>query len=80
MHNTLGDALVVEVGDFLPGVKILQQCRPALAGGQRIVSVVDANALLSRQVARRPINSVTVKLLLLYIGLISVVRNLLLSR
>ena len=54
VHHALRDALVVEVGDLLADVKVLQQRRSALADGQRVVGVVDAHTLLSRQVSSVP--------------------------
>jgi hypothetical protein len=39
MHHPLRDALVVEMGDLLPGVKVLQQRGAALTDRQRIVGV-----------------------------------------
>ena len=50
----LGDSLVVEVGDFLAGVKVLQQSGSALADRERIVGVVNANPLLGGQVSGVP--------------------------
>jgi hypothetical protein len=45
MDDPLGNALVIEVGDLLPEVEVLQQGRAALAGLQRVVSVGQAQAL-----------------------------------
>ena len=39
VHDPLGDALVVEVGDLLAQVVVLQQRRPARPGLQRVVGV-----------------------------------------
>lgn len=50
VHHALRDAFMVEVGDLLPGMKVLQQGGTPLADGQRIVGVVDADALLSGEV------------------------------
>ena len=38
VHDPLGDALVVEVGDLLPQVEVLQQGRP-VTGLERVVGV-----------------------------------------
>ena len=45
MDDPLGNALVIEVGDLLPEVEVLQQSRPALAGLQRMISVGQPQAL-----------------------------------
>ena len=50
VHHPLGDALVVEVGDLLAQVVVLQQRRPARAGLQRVVGVAQPHALRGRQV------------------------------
>src|SRR6266702_536024 len=71
MHYPLRDALVVEVGDLLPSVKVLQQCWAALASAQCIVGVINPHTLLSCQESGCSIDSVTVELLLLRIGLVS---------
>ena len=39
VHDPLGDALVVEVGDLLAEVEVLDQRRSALAGLERVVGV-----------------------------------------
>ena len=49
VHDALGDALVVEVGDLLTEVEVLHERRPALAGLERIVGVRDAHALIRRE-------------------------------
>ena len=46
MHDALGNAFVIEVGDLFPKDEILQQCRTTVAGLERILVVVDANALI----------------------------------
>ena len=45
VHHPLRDALVVEVGDLLPEVEVLQQRRAAGAGLQRVVGVRQPQAL-----------------------------------
>ena len=45
VDDALGDALVVEVGDLLAEVEVLQQGRPALAGLQRVIGVGQPQAL-----------------------------------
>ena len=45
VHHALGDALMVEVGDLLPQVVVLQQGRAALPGLQRVVGVAEPQAL-----------------------------------
>ena len=50
VHDPLGDALVVEVGDLLPQVVVLQQHRSARPGLQRVVGVVQPGTLRRRQV------------------------------
>ena len=49
MHDTLGDALVVEVGDLLPQDEVFQQRRPAVVRAQRILVVADRDALVGGQ-------------------------------
>ena len=49
VHDALRDALVVEVGDLLAEVEVLEQRRAALAGLQRVLVVVDRNALVRRE-------------------------------
>ena len=50
VHHPLGDPLVVEVGDLLPQVVVLEQHRPARPGLQRVVGVVQPGALGGGQV------------------------------
>ena len=50
VHHPLRDAFVIEVGDLLPEVEILQQRRPALAGLERMIGVGQSGALRRRQV------------------------------
>ena len=45
VHHPLRDALVVEVGDLLPEVEVLQQRRPPRPGLQRMVGVRQPHAL-----------------------------------
>ena len=45
VHHALRDALVVEVGDLLPQVKVLQQRRAASARLQRVIGVRQAQTL-----------------------------------
>jgi hypothetical protein len=54
---------MVEVGDLLAGVEVLQQRRAALADRQCIVGVVDAHTLLSGQIPGAPVNPGSVELL-----------------
>ena len=49
VHHPLGDALVVEVGDLLAQVVVLQQRRSALPRLERVVGVAQAQALGGRQ-------------------------------
>ena len=44
VHDPLGDALVVEVGDLLAQVVVLQEGRPARPGAQRVVGVAQPGA------------------------------------
>lgn len=55
MHHPLRNPLMVEVGDLLPGVEVLQQGRSALAGGERVIGVVDPHPWLV--VKREPVGS-----------------------
>ena len=50
VHDALGNALVVEVEDFLPQHKVFQQRRPAPAGLKAVLIVRDANALVGGEV------------------------------
>ena len=61
---------MVEVGDLLTGVKILQQGRPALTDGQCVIGVVDPNPLLSRQIPGLPVDPVVVELSLFGISVV----------
>ena len=67
VHHPFRDALVVEVGDLLAGVEILQQRRAAFADRQRVVGVVDPNALLRGQVSGVAVDPVLLELFLLCI-------------
>ena len=49
MHDALGNALVVEVGDLLAKDEVLEQRRPAQARLQRVLIVGDGHALIGRQ-------------------------------
>ena len=49
MDDPLRDPLVIEVGDLLPEVEVLQQGRPALAGLQRMIGVGQPQALRGGQ-------------------------------
>ena len=53
VHDPLGDALVVEVHDLLAEVEVLEQRRAPLAGRQRVVGVVDPQALRGGQAVAR---------------------------
>ena len=49
MHDALGDALVVEVGDLLAKDEVLEQRRAAQARLQRVLIVRDRDALVGRE-------------------------------
>jgi hypothetical protein len=49
MHDALGNAFVVEVGDLLAQDEVFQQRRPAQAGLQRILVVADGDTLVGGQ-------------------------------
>ena len=49
VNDPLGDALVVEVEDLLPKMKIFQQGRPSRADPQRVLIIRDQDALLGGQ-------------------------------
>ena len=49
MHNPLGDALVIEMGDLLAKDEVLEQRRPAQPGFQRALIVRDRDTLVRRQ-------------------------------
>ncbi|MNV45774.1 hypothetical protein D3C71_1375820 [compost metagenome] len=49
MHDALGNAFVIEVGDLLAQDEVFQQGRPARRGPQRILVVTDRDALVGRQ-------------------------------
>ena len=59
MDDALGDALVVEVGDLLAKMEVLEQRRPAVAGLEGVLVIVDRQALvggeraISREVGER---------------------------
>src|SRR4051794_22149226 len=46
VHDTLRNAFVVEVGELLPRVEVLQQRRATRARAQRVVGVPDTDTLL----------------------------------
>ena len=50
MHDALGNALVVEVGDLLTEVEVFHERRAALAGLERVVGVRNPHALVGGQV------------------------------
>src|SRR4051812_47829434 len=56
MDDALGDALVVEVGDLLTEVGVLEQRRPADAGLQRVVGVRDRQAVIGGE--QRPARAI----------------------
>lgn len=60
VYHPFGDALVVEVGDLLPRVEVLQQRRPALSDAQRVVGVIHANTLLRGQIPARAVDPILV--------------------
>ena len=47
MHHSLRDALVIEVSDLFPKMKILQQRRPASASPQPVLVIGDLKALVA---------------------------------
>ena len=49
MHDALGDALMVEMGDLLAQDEIFEQARAALAALERILIVGDRRSLVGRQ-------------------------------
>ena len=49
MHDALGDALVIEVGDLLAKVEVFEQRRPAVTGLQRVLIILEAYTLVRRQ-------------------------------
>jgi len=49
MHDALGNALMVEVGDLLAQDEVFQQRRPARGIAQRVLVVGDRNALVGGQ-------------------------------
>jgi precorrin-3B methylase len=65
VDHSLRDPLVIEVSDLLPGMEVLQQRRTAFARGQRVVGVVDPNALLCRQLSGCALHPVLFELFLL---------------
>jgi hypothetical protein len=50
MHHPFRDVLVIEVGDLLAQVKVLEQRRAAVPGLQRVVGVRQAEPLGGGQV------------------------------
>jgi hypothetical protein len=50
VNDPLGDPFVVEVGNLFTKKEVLEQRRPALASFERVLIVVDAEALISREV------------------------------
>ena len=57
VHDTLGNAFVVEVRDLLAQHEIFEQRRPAQAEFQRILVVGDGDALVGRERAARRIDA-----------------------
>lgn len=51
MNHAFWNAFVIEVGDLLTGVKVLQQSWPSITDCQRIISVINPDALLGGQIA-----------------------------
>ena len=49
MDDPLGNALVVEVGDLLPEMEVLQERRPPLRGLEAVLIVLDAKPLIGGQ-------------------------------
>jgi hypothetical protein len=49
MHDALGDALMVEMGDLLAQDEIFEQARAPLAALERILIVGDRRSLVRRQ-------------------------------
>ena len=49
MHDALGDALVIEVGDLLAEDEVFEQRRTARRGAQRILVVREGHALVGRE-------------------------------
>nr|BFF04185.1 hypothetical protein GCM10020241_58600 [Streptoalloteichus tenebrarius] len=67
VHHPFGNAFVVEVGDLLPRVEVLQQGRPALTDGQRVVGVVDPHPLVGGQLGAGQVEPHVVELALLVV-------------
>src|SRR5512132_2119506 len=51
MHHPLGDALVIEVSELLPEVKVLHQRGTALTRLQRVVGGVEASSVIGGEVS-----------------------------
>jgi len=49
LHDALGDALMVEVGDLLAHDEIFEQRRPTVAGLESVLVVGDLHALIGAQ-------------------------------
>jgi hypothetical protein len=63
VHDTLGNALVVEVEDLLSEVEVFERRRPARADAQGVLVVVDGRALAGGErwpsIARRLVQVAT---------------------
>ncbi|OHU73888.1 hypothetical protein BKG84_28370 [Mycobacteroides chelonae] len=51
MHNSLGNPFVIEMGDLLPGMKVLEKCWPAGARRKGVIGAIDANTLLRGEIS-----------------------------
>jgi len=65
MDNAFGDSIVVEVGDLLPEVEVLQERGTTLAGLERVVGMRDTQTLIRREVLAVWVLAVRVELLAL---------------
>ena len=49
VHDPLGNPFVVEMGDLLAEDEVLEQCRPARSGAQRVLVVGNRQPLVGRE-------------------------------
>ena len=68
VHHALGDALVIEVGDLLPEDEVLEERRAAGPGLQRVLVVVDPQALVGGEELLVRDLPVLLELVLLWVG------------
>jgi hypothetical protein len=68
MYHPLRNPFMIEVGDLFSALEVLQQRWPSLTDSERVVGMVDSNALLGGELSALKIHPYSIKLFLLHVG------------